>query len=517
MAQKTSSNLSVYIWIVALVGLVDALFLTYKHFFTPLAACGVGLFSDCGTVLQSEYSIMFGVPLAVWGIVQYLGIMFLFWMSSMIGSMFYKRLLFIQTAVGLVFSAYFLYLQVFVIGALCQYCLLSALSSTVLYVLVRMDFNDAYRSFLLEKFEFMYKLFGKPFFFLLPAEFVHEQAFFWGELLGKISPIKALFRRFFVYENPMLKTKVEKIIFANPVGLAAGYDYEAAFPQILPHVGFGFQTIGTISNHPYEGNTKPRLGRLPKSQSLLVNKGFRNPGADAIIEKLEGSTFEYPVGISIGRTNNNETGTLEKAIDDIVSGFRKFEGSKVKSSYYELNISCPNLKGSLSLYPPKNLKALLTAVEKLKLKKPVFIKMPIEKSDAEVEEMLKVIISFKYISGVIFGNLQKDRKDQSFVAEEVAKAGKGHFSGKPTYRRSNELIKLSYRLYGDRLVIIGCGGVFTAEDAYRKIRYGASLIQLISGMIFEGPQRISQINRGLVQKLTDDGFEHITDAVGVDA
>ncbi len=514
---KLHNNLQLAIIIAVIIGFLDATYLTYEHFFQPIVACGVGLFSDCGTVLQSKYSVMFGIPLALWGILQYAAIGYFAWLSFASESSFYKRLLFFQTAVGFIFSLYFVYIQVGVIGALCQYCLLSAVTSTFLYIVVRMRFQKEYRSFVLAKIEFLYKLIIKPLFFIFPAEFIHDQAMFWGPIFGRVSVIRALFTHFFRYKNPMLRVKVGKISFDNPIGLAAGYDYNAVFTQILPAVGYGFQTVGTISNNRCEGNEAPRLGRLPRSQSLLVNKGFRNPGADHIIEKLEGEKFEFPVGISVGRTNTEETNTLEKAIDDIIHAFKKFEKSKVKNSYYELNISCPNLKGNLTLYPPENLKKLLKAVEKVKVKKPLFVKMPIEKTDEEVKEMLKTIASFRYVTGVIFGNLQKDRKDTSFHKDEISKAGKGNFSGKPTFRRSNELIKLAYREYSDRFVIIGCGGVFTAEDAYRKIRYGATLVQMITGMIFEGPQRISQINHELVDMMKEDGFENISEAVGVDA
>jgi len=302
----------------------------------------------------------------------------------------------------------------------------------------------------------------------------------------------------------------------NPVGLSAGYDYTGSFVHILPSIGFGFQTVGTISAKPCAGNDAPRLGRLLKSRSLLVNKGFRNPGADAIISRLEKQSFAYPLGISVGRTNDETTLDLPSAIKDIVAGFHAFEDSKVRHSYYELNISCPNLKGSLSLYPPENLKKLLDALTKLKITKPVFVKMPIEKSDAEVRAMLAVIAKYKWITGVIFGNLQKDRKDPAFVKEEITTAGKGHFSGKPTFMRSNQLIKLAYQEYGTRFVIVGCGGIFSAEDAYRKIRSGATLLQMITGMIFEGPQRIAEINEGLAQLLSQDGYTHISEAVGAD-
>jgi len=143
--------------------------------------------------------------------------------------------------------------------------------------------------------------------------------------------------------------------------------------------------------------------------------------------------------------------------------------------------------------------------------------MPIDKSDREVRLMLKEIVKHRWIKGVIFGNLQKDRKDPSFVPSEIKQAGKGNFSGKPTYRRSNELIRLAYRTYGKKLIIIGCGGVFNAEDAYRKIRLGASLIQMITGMIFEGPQVMAQINHDLAKLIKQDGYQNIQEAVGVDS
>ena len=229
-------------------------------------------------------------------------------------------------------------------------------------------------------------------------------------------------------------------------------------------------------------------------------------------------TFEFPLGVSIGKTNSVEVaGTQKDAVEDVVEAFQKFEKARLRNNYYELNISCPNLKGGVSFYPPKELNALLNAIGKLKIKKPVLVKMPIEKSDREALEMLDVIVKHKWITGVIFGNLQKDRKDPSFVQDEIKQAGVGNFSGKPTFRRSNELIKLAYSEYGKKLIIIGCGGVFTAEDAYRKIRLGATLIQMITGMIFEGPQRITQINRGLVDLLQADGYSNISEAVGVDA
>ena len=516
---QNNTKITLYVlFVLFFAGLIDSSYLSYKHFFEPLSTCSIGLFGNCGEVLHSPYSVIFGIPVAVFGIVHYLILSFLIIMAIALDDFLYKRFSFIQTAIGVVFSAYLTFLQVFIIKAMCPYCLLSAVISLSLYILLRTYWIRDYRSFVWAKCEIVYKLFFKPIFFMFSPEWVHEQAMFWGEKSGNVSFVRRLFGQFFYFTDPALKQKIAGISFKNPIGLSAGYDYMASFYRILPAIGFGFETIGTISNEPCEGNEKPRLGRLPKSRSLLVNKGFRNPGADRIIQKLKREYFSFPVGISIGKTNCVETaGTQKKGVEDVVLGFQKFLKSPVRNGYYELNISCPNLKGGVTFYSPKELSVLLNALDKLKIEEPVFVKMPIEKSDKEVRSMLDVISKHKWITGVIFGNLQKDRKDSSFVTQEVRRAGQGNFSGRPTYRRSNELIKLAYKEYGKRFVIIGSGGVFSADDAYRKIRFGATLIQMITGMIFEGPQRISQINEGLVVRLKADGFSHISEAIGADA
>jgi dihydroorotate dehydrogenase subfamily 2 len=313
-----------------------------------------------------------------------------------------------------------------------------------------------------------------------------------------------------------LSQTVHGITFESPIGLAAGFDYEARLTQILPALGFGFETVGTITYSAYEGNAPPMLGRLPKSRSLMVNKGFKNLGAQATLRRLSQLTFSIPVGISIGRTNSLSLKTQTESVEDIINTFTVFETSPLKHSYYELNISCPNLYGDISFYPPKNLEQLLKHVDELKIKRPLFIKMPIEKTNKEIMSMLDVIVKY-HIAGVIFGNLQKNRQDPSLNPDEVAKFDKGAFSGKPTFNRSNELISLAYQYFGEKLTIIGCGGVFSTEDAYKKIKLGASLVQLITGMIYRGPTLISQINDELSYLLESDGFKTLSSARGIEA
>jgi dihydroorotate dehydrogenase len=368
---------------------------------------------------------------------------------------------------------------------------------------------------LLKTTGFLYRNLLRKILFSCDSEAIHEFMTSLGETLGRLKPAADAMKSLVRFEDPMLEQNLLNVKFQNPVGLAAGFDYEAKLTQILSSIGFGFETVGTITNFSYEGNPSPMLGRLQKSKSLMVNKGFKNLGVKETIKKLENLAFDIPVGISVGRSNNENCSTQKKSIEDIIKTFILFEKSKVKRSYYELNISCPNLRGDVTFYPPKNLRELLHEVDGLHLKKPVLIKMPLEKSDNEILEMINTITSYSP-KGIILSNLSKNKKNKFLDPKEVSKFpdGIGSFSGKPTEERSNELIKLAYKNFGKSLLIVGCGGIFNAKDAYTKIKLGASLVQLITGMIFEGPQLPAQISSELVELLKKDGLTNISEAIG---
>lgn len=503
-----------------ILGIIDAGYLTYEHYRQVIPPCTVNRFfpiaSDCGKVLRSSYSIMFGIPLAVIGVFQYS-----FLLIVVIALIIFRKKVFaywiiFQSMIGAIFSLYFMYIQLVILKSICIYCTLSALISFIIFFL-------SYKIFYKERFflrltiiAFIYQKIIKPIFFLFDAEYIHQTHTFFGELLGKTF-IKNYLNWKLNYQSQIkLKQKIAGINFSGPVGLAAGFDYEAKLTQILYSLGFGFQSIGTITNLPYEGNPRPRLGRLPKSQSLMVNKGFKSLGAIKIAEKLKKLKFIIPVGISVGMTNSSKITSTAQAIQDIASAFKIFEKSKTKNSYYELNISCPNLINvNINFYKPANLNLLLQLINRLKIKKPIFVKMPIDRNDQEFLAILKTVSQFTFIKGVIIGNLFKDRKSSLLDKQEANKFKVGYFSGKPCEPRSNELIKLTYKNYKNKLIIIGCGGVFSGQDAYIKIKLGASLVQLITGMIYQGPQLISQINLELEELLKKDGFPNIEQAVGI--
>lgn len=502
-------------WIIGLVlgllGLLDASFLLYEHLYPSIIPCTLGPIVDCGKVLNSAYAVVMGVPLAALGVIYY-SLFLIVW--NMRDSRFSRSVLFTLTAMGLVCSTYFVYLQAAVIGAYCLYCLGSALICLTLFFFVRWTRFTSYRYHLILLSGLVYRNVVKPLLFIADPERVHTTITRTGQFITSIIPIRMFMRFVFGYRPRRLHTVIGNQPVLSPIGLSAGFDYEARLTQALEPLGFGFQTVGTITNLPCPGNPNPRLGRLPKSRSLLVNKGFRNPGVRAVVKSLARQTFPIPVGISIGRTNIAEIATQEQAIEDIISAFKTVERNPVPFSYYELNISCPNLQGDVSFYEPSQLNKLLKRVDNLKLSRPLFIKMPIELDDDQVLRLLDEIMKHT-VTGIIIGNLQKNRKNASVHEKEITLAGPGNLSGKPTEERSNQLIALSYKKVNGKLQIIGCGGVFTAADAYRKITLGASLIQMITGMIFQGPQVVAQMNMELESMLEQNGMESVREAVGL--
>jgi dihydroorotate dehydrogenase len=356
------------------------------------------------------------------------------------------------------------------------------------------------QTFLSNTTHYVYKNFLKPRFFLRDPEDMHNQNVRLGQALGKIAPLRIMVDWLWAYHNPVLNKTIDGITFPNPIGLSAGFDYNGKLTGILPSVGFGFHTIGTVTLHSYEGNPRPRLGRFPRSQALLVNKGLKNDGAEQVIKRLEKCTFQIPTGISIASTNKPFTSEKEQ-IEDIVECFKLFEKSKVKHAYYELNISCPNTFGGEPFTSAERLKQLMKSIDQLKLTRPLYVKMPIDHTQKETLAMLEVLARHN-THGVIFGNLTKDKNNPAVhpIDRKMWKLRKGNLSGKPTWERSNTLVLLTRKHFKDRFTIIGTGGVFSGRDARYKINFGADLIQLITGMIYEGPQVIGSINQYLAEK-----------------
>jgi dihydroorotate dehydrogenase len=240
-------------------------------------------------------------------------------------------------------------------------------------------------------------------------------------------------------------------------------------------------------------------------------------GMNSVLKKI-GRRREVgvPLGLSIGSTNQTYK-KIEDMAEDIYLSF--VEALKVDYfDYYELNISCPNLINVENLKEkfddPIGFAILLNKLSYLNIDKPLFIKMHAEKSTEETFALLEVAKNYKWISGVILSNLVKNRNNKSFDQDEIKNAGKGNFSGKPTEEFSNNLISAVYKKYKDRFIIIGCGGIFSGADAYEKIKRGATLVQMVTGMIYEGPSVIGKINKELAELLAKDCLTNISEAIG---
>jgi dihydroorotate dehydrogenase len=367
---------------------------------------------------------------------------------------------------------------------------------------------------------FCYKHILKPVFFQMDPEKIHDRMVKTGKILGVTAAGRWLMRVMFYSHSSMLRQKVAGLDFVSPVGLAAGFDKNIELPLVLSNLGFGFAEFGSVTGEYCEGNPKPRLWRLKKSESLLVYYGLKNNGAEKLSRHLKkikakalrtktGKHFIY--GVSVAKTNASSTVDRKAGIADY---HKAYELMRESADYITVNISCPNAFGGEPFTDKESLELLLSDLDHLYVKgKPVFLKFSPDLGKHIIDELLAVCDRHK-VDGYICTNLTKPRSNPKILDENVPE--KGGIGGKAVSHLADDLIAYIYRKTKGKKVIIGLGGIFTAEDAYRKIRLGANLVQLITGMIYVGPSAISQINLGLERLLKRDGFKNISEAVGED-
>lgn len=356
----------------------------------------------------------------------------------------------------------------------------------------------------------LYTKIAKPLFFLFDPELMHKIFIKVGSILGSNVITKSLTAIALNYQNPILEQNLLGLKFRNPVGLAAGFDKNGEMVSIMDDVGFGFVEAGSITANPCPGNSGKRLERLIDRKALWVHFGLNNKGAVANYNKIKDKKFKIPLGISAARTNSKETTDESIGIKDYLFTLKTF---KDKADFFVLNISCPNVHGGCDFATSSSFEKLVSSVKKLNLKQPIFVKLSPDLTDKNIDSIIN-ISEKNGISGFICTNLSK-KHDFS----------KGGLSGKAVEKRANEVLSYVYRACNKitknpkakkKFIIIGVGGIFSAEDAYRKIKLGANLVQLITGMIYEGPQLIGHINHDLSLLLKKDGFNNIGDAVGKD-
>jgi dihydroorotate dehydrogenase len=335
--------------------------------------------------------------------------------------------------------------------------------------------------------------------------------------LGTVAARDALRRRMMV-RDPALEVERFGVRFPNPVGLAAGFDKGGTAFNPLGALGFGHIEIGTVTAESQPGNPRPRLFRLPADEALLNRMGFNNPGAEAVAARLRGARIEPVLGINLGKSKATP---LEEATGDYL---RSLDLLHPFAAYLVVNVSSPNTPGLRSLQEAEPLRELLRALRARQAEvaegrggavKPILLKIAPDLTDAQVEEAAGIARD-EGIAGMIATNTTVSRDDLRTPPSQVEELGPGGISGAPVRRRALEVVTRLYTPPGGRMPIGGVGGMFEAEDAWRMIRAGASLVQVWTGFIYRGPTIARDINRGLLTFLRREGLRTIDDAVGID-
>ncbi|KZN36424.1 dihydroorotate dehydrogenase [Pseudoalteromonas luteoviolacea S2607] len=352
---------------------------------------------------------------------------------------------------------------------------------------------------------------ARPLIFLMDPEDAHYMFKRVGVFLGSNFLTRWITSLFFNYGHRSLNIEVDGIKYRNPLGLSAGFDKDGELTKIYPSIGFGLAELGSFTGEVCPGNPGKRLFRMVKSKSILVWYGLNNQGAEKISSRLKGANFgKLKVGINAAKSNITPEFDLQDSIDDYTKTMKLF---KDIGDYYTINISCPNTQDGEPFVDKSNLDALLTAVNEHKVEgRPIYVKLAADMTLDEINIIVDACVEHK-MDGVVLTNLAKPKFNQEYVKSELP-FHKGAMSGLPLQRISTNVIRHVYRRTRGKLTIIGVGGVFTAKDAYEKITSGASILHMISTLIFDGPQSISEINRGLVKLLKEDGFNSIEEAVG---
>ena len=360
----------------------------------------------------------------------------------------------------------------------------------------------------------------RPMIFLMDPEQAHYSMKRIGVFLGSNPITKAFTSLLFDYGHKSLKIEVDGIKYRNPIGLSAGFDKDGELTKIYPNLGFGLAELGSITGEICPGNPGKRLFRMVKSKSIVVWYGLNNMGAEKLSSRLAGQKFgRLRVGINAALSNMSSEFDLDSSIADYLKTMTLF---KDIGDYYTVNISCPNTQEGEPFVDKDKLDALLTAINKHIrpiTAKPIYVKLAADMTVKEIDTIVDACVEHN-MEGVVCTNLAKPQYNTEHRPEEypttkgLLPAGKGAMSGLPLQRISTNVVRHVYRRTRGKLTIIGVGGIFNARDAYEKITSGASLCHMITTMIFDGPQNINEINRGLVKLLKADGFSSIAEAVG---
>ncbi len=341
----------------------------------------------------------------------------------------------------------------------------------------------------------LYRSLIRPLLFLYDAEQAHQQT---GRLLKSIQQYDAVLKFLedqLTVADTSLEVRTSGITFPNPTGLAAGFDKNAELIPALSAAGFGFLEVGSVTFRPAPGNPVPRMFRLPKDEALINRMGLNNHGAEEVAERLSAITRRIPVGVNIAKTPVSHKNT-DSAIQDYVSSYNVV---KHHADYITLNISCPNTSDGTTFEDSALLIKLLKAIEPHRLPDlPLFVKFSADAGDETIIRLLEVCESLG-INGYAAVNTTTSRNQLKSTEGKINRIGQGGLSGKPLQKRARECVRLIRNHVDNEKTIISVGGIDSGEEAATRIHLGANLVQLYSGLVYQGPGLPGRICRHLIQ------------------
>ena len=361
----------------------------------------------------------------------------------------------------------------------------------------------------------MYQELLRPLLFRLDPERAHALTLRAARLAGSTTAVRALLDALFGYEHEVLRTSLAGMALANPVGLPAGFDKNGVATRSLESLGFGMLDVGSVSLHASDGNPgRPRLFRLPADEGIMVHYGVPNDGATAVASRLTGRR-RVPLGVSLVETNTGVAAGIDQVITEMVEAARI---ARRVSDYRVLNLNCPNSGGGFSHFEdPAGLRALLEALRDVEADGRVFLRMSPPRDPAQIDALLAAIDPLAFVKGMGFYTFPVDLAARLKTPVAMRARMRGSFSGPANRTATEAAIGEWYRrIDRSRHALIGVGGIFDANDAYRMIRLGASVVQVYTALVYRGPGVVRDIKRALAQLLLRDGFTSVAQAVGAD-
>ena len=332
---------------------------------------------------------------------------------------------------------------------------------------------------------------------MFSAEKAHHLTIRLLKITLSIPIVSFLFKKSMELKDDRLKREVFGLTFQNPVGLAAGFDKDGKSYHAMSSMGFGFIELGTVTPKPQDGNPQPRLFRLKKDDGIINRMGFNNEGVHALVERLKKGK---PEGVIIGgNIGKNKVTPNERAEEDYAYCF---DVLFPYVDYFVVNVSSPNTPNLRALQDREPLTKLLTMLQEMNHKrsapKPILLKIAPDLNNAQLDDILEIVKDSK-IAGIIATNTTISREGLNTTKQQIEEIGNGGLSGKPVKQRSTEVIRYLSTKSNGELKIIGVGGISTPKDAKEKLEAGASLVQVYSGMVYEGPYMIKRINQALLK------------------